>query len=80
MSEKEPKVAQKKPFVMKVKPGNYAWCACGKSSDQPYCDGSHKGTGFKPVVEKVEEEKNVAWCGCKHTGTAPFCDGSHKEL
>lgn len=80
MSDKEPQIAQKNPYVMKVEPGTYAWCACGQSSNQPYCDGSHKGTGFKPVIEKVEEEKNVAWCGCKHTGTAPFCDGTHKEL
>ncbi|HIH09147.1 MAG TPA: CDGSH iron-sulfur domain-containing protein [Candidatus Diapherotrites archaeon] len=21
-----------------------AWCACGRSSNQPFCDGSHKKT------------------------------------
>ena len=76
----EPKIAQKKPYVMEVEAGTYAWCACGRSDDQPFCDGSHKGTGLKPVVEKIEEKKNVAWCGCKQTGNAPFCDGTHSDL
>lgn len=76
----EPKVAQDKPFVMEVEPGTYAWCACGESDNQPYCDGSHKGSDFKPVIEKVEETKRVAWCGCKHTDNSPFCDGTHTDL
>lgn len=76
----KPKIAQDKPFVMDIDPGTYAWCACGESDDQPYCDGSHKGSDFKPVIEKVEASRKVAWCGCKHTGNAPFCDGSHTEL
>lgn len=74
------KIAQKKPFVMTIEPGTYAWCSCGLSNNQPYCDGSHKPTSFKPVIEKVTEEKKVAWCGCKQTGNAPFCDGSHTDL
>ena len=78
MSEK--KIAQKSPFVMEIEPGNYAWCACGYSTNQPYCDGSHKGSDYRPIVEKVEEKKTVAWCGCKHTTKGPFCDGSHKSL
>ena len=76
----KPKVAQKSPFVIKVEPGTYAWCACGLSEDQPYCDGSHKSTSFKPIVEKVSETQTVAWCGCKQTGNPPFCDGSHKQV
>jgi CDGSH-type Zn-finger protein len=78
MSEK--KVPQKAPYVMEIEPGTYAWCACGSSSNQPYCDGSHKGGPYTPVVEKISEKKKVAWCGCKHTGGAPFCDGSHNKL
>lgn len=76
----EAKIAQKQPYVMEVEPGTYAWCACGRSANQPYCDGSHKGTGFKPVVEKIEETRKVAWCGCKQSGNAPFCDGTHSNL
>ncbi|MCB0430130.1 MAG: CDGSH iron-sulfur domain-containing protein [Flavobacteriales bacterium] len=75
-----PKVAQKSPYVIEVEPGTYAWCACGHSTNQPFCDGSHKTTEFKPIVEKISEKKTVAWCGCKHSGKAPFCDGTHKKL
>lgn len=78
MSEK--KIPQKSPYVIEVEPGRYAWCACGSSQNQPYCDGSHKGSDFTPVMEVVEEKKTVAWCGCKHSGNTPFCDGSHKSL
>ena len=73
-------IPQKAPFVMEVEPGKYFWCACGKSGKQPYCDGSHKGTGITPVMEEVKETKKVAWCGCKHTSNAPFCDGSHARI
>lgn len=73
-------IPQKSPYVLEVDPGTYAWCACGKSSKQPYCDGSHVGSEFSPVIQKVEEKKTLAWCGCKATGAAPFCDGSHTKL
>ena len=76
----EPDVPQKRPYVQEAMPKTYAWCACGKSQQQPFCDGSHKGTVFSPVIAKIEETKTVEWCGCKHTKTAPFCDGSHKQL
>lgn len=74
-----PETPQNKPYVMELEPGTYAWCSCGKSAKQPYCDGSHSGTSFRPIVEKVEENKKVAWCGCKKTGQAPFCDGTHNK-
>ena len=76
----QPEVPQKAPYVLDVEPGKYAWCACGKSENQPYCDGSHRGTEFTPVVTVVDEKKNIAWCGCKHSKNPPFCDGSHKQL
>ena len=31
---------------------SYYWCTCGKSSKQPFCDGSHKGSGFAPLQYK----------------------------
>ncbi len=75
-----PESPQKSPYVEEVSPGNYAWCACGLSENQPYCDGSHKTTDHRPVVEKITESKTVAWCGCKRTGNAPYCDGTHAKL
>lgn len=76
----KPKSPKKEPFVMKVEPGTYAWCACGLSGNQPYCDGSHKSTSFKPIVERIEETQTIAWCGCKRSGNKPFCDGTHRKL
>lgn len=76
----EPSIPQKKPYVMDVEPGTYAWCACGKSAKQPYCDGAHAGSGMGPRIEKVTEKKKVAWCGCKHSAMGAYCDGSHSRL
>ncbi|MFZ1074209.1 MAG: CDGSH iron-sulfur domain-containing protein [Verrucomicrobiia bacterium] len=76
----EPTVAQKSPFVQKAEPGTCWWCACGGSKSQPFCDGSHKDTGFAPKKVEITAAKTVAWCGCKHTKNAPFCDGSHALL
>ena len=55
----------------------YFWCTCGKSSKQPFCDGSHKGTEFSPLVYKAEQSKKVFFCTCKKTKDQPLCDGSH---
>lgn len=76
----QPQITQKSPYVKAMNPGKYAWCACGKSANQPFCDGSHRGSGFSPKVVEITEKKTVAWCGCKHTKNQPFCDGTHKSL
>jgi CDGSH-type Zn-finger protein len=73
-------IAQKAPYAVDLKPGDYYWCACGRSKKQPFCDGSHKDTGFTPTKFTMTEEKTVYLCGCKHTATAPFCNGGHKSL
>ena len=76
----EPTIAQQAPYAVELEPGTYWWCACGKSANQPFCDGSHKGSSFAPVKLEISEKTRVWLCGCKHTGDRPFCDGSHKML
>jgi CDGSH-type Zn-finger protein len=77
----EPVVAQKEPYAVELKAGkSYAWCACGRSDNQPFCDGSHKGTSLQPVTFKAEKDGKAFLCGCKATDNQPFCDGSHKAL
>ena len=76
----KPIIARKKPYVAEMEPGTYWWCQCGLSKKQPFCDGSHKDTGFTPLKQEITEKKNVAWCGCKLSKNKPFCDGTHKDL
>jgi CDGSH-type Zn-finger protein len=59
---------------------SYWWCSCGQSKNQPFCDGSHKGSEFAPVKWDATESKTVYFCGCKQSGKAPLCDGAHKSL
>jgi len=77
---KEAKIAQKAPYVIDEKAGKKYWCACGESKNQPYCDGSHKGTGIVPTEVVLTEDKKVAWCGCKQSANGAFCDGTHAKL
>ena len=77
----EPRVPQKSPYAVEVEAGkSYFWCACGQSKKQPFCDGSHKGSGFSPVKWEAPESKAVYFCGCKHSASQPLCDGTHKKL
>jgi CDGSH-type Zn-finger protein len=76
----EPKIADTKPTLADLEPGTYAWCACGGSANQPFCDGSHAGTGFRPHVFTVEAPTKMALCMCKRTGGVPACDGTHATL
>jgi CDGSH-type Zn-finger protein len=76
----EPVIAQKSPYIIQEKARKVAWCRCGRSANQPYCDGSHKGSEFSPIVVDLAEDKLVKWCGCKHSGNKPYCDGTHKTL
>ncbi|HSN23110.1 MAG TPA: CDGSH iron-sulfur domain-containing protein, partial [Methylomicrobium sp.] len=59
---------------------DYWWCACGKSNKQPFCDGSHQGSGFKPIAYGAEKTGTVYFCGCKHSKNGALCDGTHKSL
>ncbi len=74
-------IAQKSPYAVEVKENEtYHWCSCGRSNTQPFCDGSHKGTGFEPVAFTAEKDDKLYFCGCKKTKNAPFCDGTHNDL
>jgi CDGSH-type Zn-finger protein len=70
---------QKKPYIIKEQPGTKYYCACGSSRNQPYCDGSHKGSGLYPAKVEIDEEKTVAICSCGLSQKLPFCDGAHKR-
>lgn len=76
----EPRIAGTKPIVVELKAGKYAFCTCGESTNQPFCDGSHAGSEFRPQMFEMAEEKTVAMCACKRTGGSPYCDGSHAKL
>jgi len=76
----KPKIAEKSPLMMEMQPGTYYWCACGRSKNQPFCDGSHKATSFTPRPVTVDQVQTVFWCRCKQSKNPPFCDGTHKTL
>ena len=76
-----PIIAQKAPFPTEVEAGkSYFWCACGRSARQPFCDGSHKGTGLSPLKVEATETRRVFFCGCKQSAKGALCDGTHKGL
>jgi len=78
----EPEIPQKRPYPMQVEAGKeYHVCMCGKSLNQPLCDGSHAGSGLGPKVFKATEAGFVAFCGCKHSADETGkCDGTHGSL
>ena len=77
----EPIAAQKAPYKADVQEGKkYFWCACGRSKKQPFCDGSHAGTGLAPVAYEAAKTGAVYFCGCKSSGNKPLCDGTHSKL
>lgn len=76
----DPVIAQKAPYELELEAGTYYWCACGRSKNQPFCDGSHEGSGFEPKEFVIAEKQTVSLCGCKWTADAPFCDGAHDNL
>lgn len=76
----KPKIAGYRSIKLDMEPGDYYWCACGRSANQPFCDGSHKVTSFTPLEITIREKGRYKWCACKQTKTPPFCDDSHREL
>jgi glutamate synthase domain-containing protein 2/CDGSH-type Zn-finger protein len=77
----KPTIADNKPIAVELKSGQqYFFCACGKSANQPFCDGSHAGTDFSPMSFTASEDGEQYLCQCKQTGNAPFCDGTHTQV
>ncbi|MEP1601345.1 MAG: CDGSH iron-sulfur domain-containing protein [Ekhidna sp.] len=80
-SQVKPIISDKQPKPIELEQGKtYAWCSCGQSTSQPFCDGSHAGTAFSPKIFKAEETKTAYMCMCKHSENPVFCDGTHKTL
>jgi CDGSH iron-sulfur domain-containing protein 3 len=77
----DPKIEKKAYYVVELQAGKAAyWCACGKSKNQPFCDGSHRDSEFLPLSFLPIETGNQYLCGCKQTRNPPYCDGTHKKL
>ena len=77
----QPTIAAKQPAAVQLEAGkSYAWCVCGLSKGQPFCDGSHKTTDFMPLVFKAEKTETAYLCQCKQSKKKPFCDGTHKSV
>lgn len=75
------KIADKSPKMEQLESSKrYAWCACGLSTNQPWCNGAHKGSNFSPKVFQNEETRTAAMCMCKQTKNPPYCDGSHRNV
>ncbi len=78
---KKPNISQKGSYVVDVEEGKkYFWCSCGLSQNQPFCDGSHKTTGFSTIPYTATKTGKVFFCGCKNSSKKPLCDGSHNQL
>ena len=77
----KPIIAGNKPIAINLEQGKeYYFCTCGRSANQPFCDGSHQSTLFTPKAFIAEKDGDTYLCACKHTNNAPFCDGTHSQF
>lgn len=76
-----PKIAGTAPIKHEAEAGKtYAWCTCGLSDKQPFCNGAHRDTEMTNLKVTETESKDVWLCTCKQTKNPPYCDGTHKSL
>jgi len=72
---------KKGPYIIEAEEGKtYYYCTCGKSENQPFCDGKHKGSAFSPTAHKAEKTGNIYFCGCRASKKGALCDGEHKNI
>ena len=62
MSSDDRPIPQRMPIVGVCEAGEYSWCACGRSANQPYCDGSHKNSGYLPMRVVVKSGFRAVAC------------------
>lgn len=79
-STEKPVSVQLRSLKMDMDPGTYFWCSCGRSKKQPFCDGTHKGTAFRPEKVVIEKAQRISWCMCRHSEKGAICDHKHREL
>lgn len=76
-----PKIAAKEPVSVELEKGKtYYFCTCGESTNQPFCDGSHKSTEFLPKAFEPDHSGKHFLCACKRSNIQPYCDGNHSFL
>ncbi len=81
MEKPKPKIVDTRPIAVNLTSNqSYYWCSCGKSKNQPFCDGSHQDTPFTPMAFEVEKNDKYFLCQCKRSKNPPYCDGSHKNI
>jgi len=69
------------PIAIELTEGETVWwCACGRSKNQPFCDGSHAEVGMEPAAFTPKKSRTYYLCTCKGTKKPPLCDGTHNTL
>lgn len=80
-NKSEPKIRGLKSLRLLMEPGEYKYCACGRTKNNPFCDGSHReATNIRPIPVTIKFKHEVKWCDCRKSKKLPFCDHSHREL
>lgn len=71
----KPVIADNKPKKIKLEQGEeYLFCACGQSSDQPFCDGTHAkaDTDLTPQSFTAERPKTPFCANANTPETRPI--------
>ena len=83
MLHHDPIVRALTPLRLEVVEGKtYFWCACGRTTTEPWCDGSHKATTIRPVKWVAPKSGTASICVCRATRRPGrvLCDGSHAAV